>query len=238
MSVGVVVALAVGGTVLLGAGLTWMVLHFNRQFHAEEAGVLGRLREASPRQGWMFAERDDSVAELYTWQQQECWQRNPFRPLLRPPRASRAKNVITGFRRGRPFVAAQLDVHYDGEFQRVQWIAVTTPAARPTLSVTRSGPIASTVNNALWGEVRVGYPEFDARFDVMSPDPRFAMAALSPALAEFLLRDPRILRGFTLLADRIDVFDATTDHREPGQLVAALDLRCEILDRIPAAAWA
>ncbi|TNC22477.1 hypothetical protein [Amycolatopsis alkalitolerans] len=237
MSTGAVIAIAVGGTVLLAAGFTSMGIWLNRSYQRQEQGVLPRLREESARRGWTFAERDDSVAELYTWQQKEYGGRNPVQPFVGPPKARAARNVITGVHRGRPFVAAGLDAYHNGERASVQWIGVRTPAARPSLSVRRAVPLASKVNNALWGEVRIGHPDFDDKFDVLSEDPRFATAVLSPALAELLLRDPRKFSGFLLFADHIDVFDSVSDHRDPAELVAALDLRCDILDRIPETAW-
>lgn len=238
MSVGAIIAIAVGGTLLLGAGLAWMTIWLNRSHKRHEQAALGRLREEVARRGWTFAERDDSVAELYTLQNKEFGGRDPRQPFVGPPKAKAAHNVLTGVHRGRPFLAATLDAYHNGEHASVRWIWVRTPAARPALTVRPAVPLSSKINNAIWGEVRTGHPDFDERFDVSSDDPRFAIAALSPALIDFLLHDQRSFRDFRLFADHIEVLDRISDHRDPAELIPALDLRCDILDRIPASVWA
>ncbi|KAA9152228.1 hypothetical protein FPZ12_037275 [Amycolatopsis acidicola] len=238
MSPVAVIAIAVAGTILLGAGLVWLYVLVDRRFRKEENVILGRMREALPRLGWEFTKRDDSVARLWSRQVEDSFHRNPFQPLVGPPRSGRADNVITGVHRGRPFVAAKLDTHYDADNFWLHWIGVRTPAVRPSLSVVRSATVVSAINNALWGEIRIGHPEFDERFDVKSDNAAFAAAFLSPALTEFLLRDPRPFRGFILRGDHLDALDRIGDHRDPEELIPALDLRCDILDRVPAAAWA
>lgn len=45
-------------------------------------------------------------------------------------------------------------------------------------------------------------------------------------------------RGFMLIGDQLDLFDPVSDHRDPEQLVPALELRCDIFDRVPASVWA
>ena len=99
--------------------------------------------------------------------------------------------------------------------------------------------LVSRINAAVGqGDFRIGNPAFDDRFDVNGPDERFLAYTIIPALADFLLTDQRKFRGFTLFADHLDAFDRIRDHRDPAELVPALDLRCDLLDRIPAAAWA
>ncbi|NKQ56459.1 DUF3137 domain-containing protein [Amycolatopsis sp. K13G38] len=238
MSVGVIIAMAAGGTVLLAAGLTWMGVWLNKSYKRDEQAALGRLREEMPRRGWTFAERDDTVAELYTRQMAQFGGRDPRKPLAGPPKATAAPNVITGVHRGRPFLAASLDTYYNGEFSEVCCVWVRTPTVRPTTLVQRAVPVASKINNAIWGEVRTGHPQFDEMFDVWSEDPGFAVAMLSPALIEFLIHDPETFRDITVFADHLEVLDRVGDHRDPARLIPALDRRCDILDRIPRTVWA
>lgn len=97
----------------------------------------------------------------------------------------------------------------------------------------------SAVNAGLGlGDLRIGHPEFDARFQVTAQDERFARAVLTPGLVDFVLRDPRGIRGFWFRGAWFDVHDALTDHRDPAELVPALDLRCDLLDRVPRHVWA
>ncbi len=60
---------------------------------------------------------------------------------------------------------------------------------------------------------------------------------MTPELVALLLSERGQFSGFMLLGDQLDVFDPIGDHCDPNQLVAALDLRCDILDRVPASVW-
>ena len=238
MGVGAVIAIAVGGTVIVAAAIVWLVVWLNRSNKAEEQAAAGRLGQESARRGWSYAERDDSVAELYTRQHREFALPNVLHPLADPPHASAAHDVITGTHRGRPFVAAVLDTSYRGQISPELCVWVRTPAPRPSLTVQKVTGAESRVNQAIGqGDVRSGNREFDDRFEVLSEDPRFAAAVVSPELADFLLAEQRRLRGVMLFADHVDALDQITDHRDPAQLIPALDLRCDILDRIPTAVW-
>lgn len=239
MSTGLIITVVVIGAVLVAGAITWLVVWINRSNAAKNAAALERLATEARQRGWTFAARDDSVAELYSQQQAQFTPRSPMHPLLRPPRASAAHDVITGTHRGRPFLAAVLDTQYEGNHTPECCIWVCTPTARPLLTVHKVAKLESSVNNAIgMGDIRFGSPRFDELFDVQSEDDRFAAAAISPALIEFLLTDPRRFRGFTLFANHVDVLDPVSDHRDPAELVPALDLRCDILDRIPNAVWA
>ncbi|GLY67037.1 hypothetical protein [Amycolatopsis taiwanensis] len=238
MSTGAIIALAGGGTLLVAAGLIWMVLWLRRSYLAEEKVSLARLHEELPKRGWTFAERDDSILEFCNRQYRDYYRPNPFQPFVGPPKVKAAHNVITGIHRGRPFLAAVLDSYFRGEHAALRCIWVRTPAIRPGLSVHRAPALASTVNTALGWTIRSGDPEFDRKFQISADDEAFAATVLNPALTRFLLADEREFRGFQLVGDQFDVMDPINDHRDPAELIPALDLRCDILDRIPSNAWA
>lgn len=48
----------------------------------------------------------------------------------------------------------------------------------------------------------------------------------------------RQYKGFWQLGDQLDVLDPVSDHREPAELILALDVRCDILDLIRQRVWA
>ncbi|MGW4586243.1 hypothetical protein [Amycolatopsis thermoflava] len=257
MSAGAVVAMAVGGSVLFMGLITWLIVRFNRRQGAAAAVTLAKLREELPRRGWTYVERDDSLAEAYNRQYEQFWspeQSQFWRPnqpvwrsgfqakapgpleqhFIRPPHARSAHDIITGTHRGRPFVAATLEIFYMHQITTELCIWVRTPAPCPPVYVRQTVGMVSKINAAVGqGDFRTGHPAFDDRFDVNGPDERFLAHVITPALAEFLLTDERRFRGFTLFADRVDALDRIRDHRDPAELVAALDLRCDILDRIP-----
>ncbi|EHK87273.1 hypothetical protein SZMC14600_11203 [Saccharomonospora azurea SZMC 14600] len=238
MSTGLIVAIAVVGGVLLLGGLALLIGKLNKAIGVGTDSGRENLAEELSRRGWRYVETDDNVVGVYN----ELYRKytHPFMldPLVGPPRAASAKDVITGVHRGRPFFAAVLDTYHHGEYMSQLCVWVRTPVPRPALTVQRMAALASRINESIGtGDLKTGFPEFDENFDVRSKDPSFAAAVMNPDLVHLLLAQPDQFRGFMLLGDQLDVFDSLHDHRDPIQLVAALDLRCDILDRIPAFVW-
>lgn len=241
MSAIAVIAIVVGGILLFAGALTWFLIWNNRNYNAEKNAAMQRLTEQAPQRGWTYEERNDGYVEVYNNQQAHT----PERLLVQaPPQAHAAHDVITGTHRGRPFLAARFsvyqspDVRHDGKVLDVAPVLVRTPAVRPMLSVRRASAMQTAVNTGLGLTFTTGHPEFDKQFEIDGEDERFARAVLHPALIEFLLTDPRQPRGFWLLGGHIDVLHEVGDHRDPDNLVPALDLRCDIVDRIPQQVWA
>ncbi|WP_298177057.1 hypothetical protein [Saccharomonospora sp.] len=232
MSTGVVLTIVIGGTVLLLGAVAAFVFWIKRSFVGRAEVSLDALREEAARRGWTYAERDDTQVALYDRQYNR---RSRWEPLTHPPRAKAARDVITGTHRGRPFIAATFDTVYQGRHQPERAIWVAAPAPHPMLSIQRMVAVQNAINRRIGlGGVQTGNVEFDRQFEVLSEDERFAHAVLSSQLLEFLLTDPRSFRGVYLRGEYLDVLDPVQDHRNPNELVAALDLRCDILDRIPA----
>lgn len=238
MSVGAIIAIAVGGTLLMAGGIIWLVIWINRSNAAQERNALARLQEEMTRRGWTFAEQDDSYAEVFNTQP-EFTLRNALQPFVAPPKAVGARNVITGVHRGRSFLSAEFDVRHQGQQVRVGAIWLRTPAMCPSLTVTKAIGAQSRVRSAIGqGDIQLGHPEFDQRFEITTESEPFARAVLTPQVVQFLLTDRRQAQGFAVYGDQFDVHDVVTDNRDPAQLVPALDLRCDLLDRIPPTVWA
>ena len=237
MSVGAIIAIAVGGTVLVAAGIIWMMSWLGRSNKASEEAALGRLQEELPKRGWTYEERNDSYVDVFNAQPQFTFG-NPLEPLVAPPKAFGARNVITGVHRGRPFLVAEFDVQHQGQRIRVGTVWVRLPVMRPSLTVRQVVRAQSRVRSAIGQQdVQLGYPEFDERFEIFTESEPFARAVLTPQVANFLLAAPPHVRGFAVYGDQFDVQDRVTDHRDPAQLIPALDLRCDLLDLIPASVW-
>ncbi|HET6504948.1 MAG TPA: DUF3137 domain-containing protein [Amycolatopsis sp.] len=238
MSAGAIVAIVVGGCLLVFGGIAWMMVWLRRSYREGETAALGRLRTELANRGWTYAERDDSYVALYNGQNQ--YKRpNPVNPLIRNPQAHSARDVVVGTHRGRPFVAATYEVSYRGEQEPLRCIWVRTPAVRSALTVTKVLPGENVMNAAIGrASLALGNPEFDKRFRVSAEDDRFAAAVLNPRMIQQLLAAPGSFRGFWLLGDQIDMLDPVSDHRDPAELIPALDRRCDLLDLIPTTAWA
>jgi hypothetical protein len=236
VSAAAIIAIVVGGCLVVFGAIAVMMIWLRRSYNTHEAGALARLAE----QPWTYEERNDSYVALYNDRPLPPYFRAE-NPIARPPRASAAHHVVTGTHRGRSFLAAEFDVYlfHRGEHIRQRCVWVRTPAARPGLSLRKVLGPQNAINRALgWDYPKSGDPEFDRRFEVSADDNRFAQAVLHPRMIQFLLHDPRPFRAVLMTADTIDLTDPIQDHRDPLDLIPALDLRCDILDLVPLAVWA
>lgn len=234
MSTPLIVAIVLGGTVLFLAGIAVLLFLLLRNLRQHRPASAEETRQAMAAYGWSFAERDDSIVSLYDRQYDH---RGGLGALFDPPRAQSARDVITGTHRGRPFVAATFDTIYQGSRKPERAIWVATPSAHPLLSMHRIVGPQNALNDAIGrGGVQTGHPEFDRRFEVRCEVPAFAQAVLAPAVIELLLSDPRDFRGITFRGESLDATDPV-DHRDADQLMTALDLRCDVLDRVPPHVW-
>ncbi|HVW42249.1 MAG TPA: hypothetical protein VHC18_12945 [Amycolatopsis sp.] len=237
MSVGAIIAIAVGGTVVVAGAIIWMLSALGRSNKAAEEKALTRLQAEAPRRGWTVEDRNDAYVEVFNAQPQFTFG-NPLEPLVAPPKAFGARDVITGVHRGRPFLAAEFDVQHKGERIRVGAVWIRLPAMRPSLTVREVVRTQSRVRAAIGQQdIQLGYPGFDDRFEIFTESEPFARAVLTPQVANFLAGAPPHVRGFAVYGDHFDVQDRVTDHRDPAQLIPALDLRCDLLDLIPASVW-
>lgn len=232
MNVVAILAIVVGGIVVLAAAVITLIVVVRRKVAAHAPMSPAQAHAETARHGWTYAERDDSWAAVYARQQHPESLDQPFH---RPPRATGATHVVTGTHRGRPFVAATFETVQEGRHRKQRAIWVAAPAPHPLLNVRRIAGPQNTLNRTIGrGGVQLGDPELDGRFEILCEDEAFALAVFGPELRALLLGDARSFRGFSLLGEYLDASDPVNDHRDPAELVPALDLRCDLLDRIPA----
>jgi hypothetical protein len=162
--------------------------------------------------------------------------------MFQKPRAAGARNIVTGTHRGRPFLAADFHVYYTAAAIDADWrthVWVQMPSARPGLVVKKVLGPQNAVNRALgWEHARYGDPEFDQRFEVTADDQQFAADVLHPQMQRFLVEEQRAFQEWWMIGDIVEVSgDACSEQRDPRELIPALDLRCDILDRVPQVVW-
>ncbi len=250
MTPAAIIAIAVGGILLVAVAIVVLMVFLRRSYNSQQQGAMDRLNQELGRRGWTYEERNDSLASVFNSQNEFAKQRlismpnkqNPLNPLNEyhlPPRADQARQIVTGTHRGRPFIAATFRVHYAGNVDWDQIIWVRTVRPGPALTVSRAARMESHVRTGLGqGDEQYGNPDFDAQFQVSAEDERFARTVLNPAVMQYLLGSPAQFRSMSLLGDHIDFGDQVPDHRDPAQLIPALDRRCDVLDQIPQSAWA
>ncbi|GLZ34759.1 hypothetical protein Lesp02_69460 [Lentzea sp. NBRC 105346] len=242
MSLALGLTIAIGGCLLVGAGLVWMVVWLRRDYSQSEAEFMALLQEECARRSWQFEERNDAYADWFSSLPRVPYVGIPD-PLWINPRAAGARNIVTGVYRGRRFIAAQFQVYQVNPAIDGNWwtyVRVHMPAPRPGLVVKKVVGPTNAVNRALgWDHASYGDPEFDRRFEVSADDQRFAADVLHTRMQRFLVDEQRPFRGLVMVGDVIDVVgDQQNEHRDPRQLIPALDLRCDILDLVPDTVWA
>ena len=84
--------------------------------------------------------------------------------------------------------------------------------------------------------MRLGNPEFDDTFRIVTKDEDFARNILSGPMASFLLTDPRGRKSPLQLRDN-ELFTWYTGTLSPQDLEEKLNYLCDVLDQIPAQAW-
>ncbi|WP_020661702.1 hypothetical protein [Amycolatopsis benzoatilytica] len=237
-----ILVLGIGGTLLFVGGMIWLFVWLNRN----DKKLAALLQAECARRGWTYAAPDDSVCAQYNdgdrfvvrnWGERIL---QPMAPITHRYWASRARHVVTGWHRGRPFVAARLALSaIEGEAADRPVIWVYAPGTSPALEVARVAKMESRINAAIGqGDITVGDPEFDDAYQVRSGDPDFARAVLNPVVTAYLKTGLRNFQGYTLINGRLTVQDWLNEHRDPEKLLAALDQRCDVLDRISPSVWA
>jgi hypothetical protein len=245
MSPALIIVIVVGGLIVVAGLIVAMMVWLRKSYDSEEGAILDRLRAEAPQRGWTFEERADSYVQAFNDVERYRKLSEPVVGFASSPKALRAHDVVSGQHRGRSFVAARFhisrppDTRQGGGWSDTFAIWVGTPTPGPTLDV-RSVPRAqSVIGDSLGvGDLRIGHAEFDARYQVTAENEHFARAVLTPPLVDFMLGDGRDFRGFWIRGGQLEVLDTVSDHRDPAELVPALDLRCDILDRISPQAWA
>ncbi|WP_037358260.1 hypothetical protein [Amycolatopsis orientalis] len=246
MSVALILVIVIGGTLLMAGALVWFLVWNGRSYKRDQEQAMARLQQEIERRGWRYEERNDAYCayfdegDRYIERNAVEQVMNPLGPYLNRREIYEARQIVTGTHRGRPFLAGifRARTSMQGETNTLRVIWVRGPGTGPALQISRVAELSSRVNAHLGqGDVQTGDPEFDLRYEVRSGNADFARAVLSPSVTAFLKSDPRTFRGFALVGGKLDFFDQVSDHRDPKFLLPALDLRCDLLDRIPHSVW-
>ncbi|MET9497802.1 hypothetical protein [Streptomyces sp. NPDC006552] len=112
---------------------------------------------------------------------------------------------------------------------------VSVPGSGPYLQVGRPGKFDTVMGRG--AKTLLGLPAFDAAFRVDTEDETFARTILSDEVQAFLLADERAKKN-PLRVRHDELFTWYTGTLSPQALEDRLHYLCDVLDRIPAQAWA
>lgn len=156
-----------------------------------------------------------------------------------------AWHYITGEFRGRAFKC--FEYRYSnplsgssqvGESKKLTFesvFLVSAPGAGPFLQVGKVGKFDTVMGRG--ARTLLGVPEFDDTFRVDTEDEAFARTILGDDVRGFLLADERA-RTNPLRVRHDELFTWYTGTLSPQALEDRLNYLCDVLDRIPAQAWA
>ncbi|HJQ45182.1 MAG TPA: hypothetical protein VJ870_02505 [Amycolatopsis sp.] len=204
---GVVVLIVIALFVIIGGGAV-------AGFHLKDKRWQ-RVHEFAVRHDWAAVEEDSSLAQRYGG-----------KPFDRG-RSRRARNVVRGTHRGRPFVAFEYS-YSDGENTHTYGVyAVGLGETVPVLEVRERGVRMTLLRLVGLEGVRTGDIEFDQRFAVEVGDEPTVGRLLTPPVRAQLLQGwhPATAR---LRFEGAELWTWTRGHAEPEDLLPVLDYLCAV----------
>lgn len=217
----ILLVVAVGGLVITCA------VYAYKKHQARLASLLDLCRA----KGWQYSAHDP-------WGLPRRWEGPPFDRGY----ARRAEHVIAGEHAGRPLVAFDYSFKEDStnskgnrttSTYRYYVVALGMPCALPGLQVSPEG-VLSRLGNALgFEDIELESEEFNRRFKVRCPDPKFAMDVLSPRTMERLLASQGI--SFRFAGSDLLCYERGVLH--PGNLLHDADVGAAVIAGIPSFVW-
>jgi hypothetical protein len=188
------------------------------------------LLEWAVANNWTLQVEDDSLCSR--------WTRSPFDEGDH----RRARNVLTGAWKGKPFVS--FDYSYqthssDGRGGRSTTThhfavsAVQLPAYLPLLQVTPETMLSRLGNAVGLTDIELESEDFNRAFRVHANDPKFASDVLSPRTMELLLARPH----FSWRVDGADILCWQSGEQEPVAVTAAVTTLLDVVAAIPSFVW-
>ncbi|MCL8015836.1 DUF3137 domain-containing protein [Streptomyces sp. AS02] len=119
---------------------------------------------------------------------------------------------------------------------------LTTPTPTPGMIVDQPNMLERADNrfNNAFGlgdkEVKLGSPEFDEDFRILTDDEPFARTVMTDELLRFLLSDPRVKDG-PLRFHGNELITWFEGRLRPDGIDPKLNYLCDVLERVPAQTW-
>jgi len=221
----------VAGVAIFGIIIVAIVSWFVQQQKNEEREQ--EFAKLAAGHGLQFIAEDDSYSRHYDDGQK------PFRTFG----GGKVRNILLGNYRGRPVCV--FEYRYTTTSSNGQTTSSTThhfpvwvvglPQPVPLFTVGSEGIFGGKVASAMgFDRLDIGDKAFDDTFKIKCDDEQFGRRVLHPAVIDLLRHTGPWewrLSGQNMISYEQGVF-------EPAQALPRLDLMCDVLDRIPADAWA
>jgi hypothetical protein len=190
------------------------------------------FRAFAARRGWRYVERDNRLAKRFLGA--------PFGKGS----ARRCTHVFIGEHRGRLLTAFEYiyeETSGTGDDRRTTTyrntvVALSTPAARPTLEVSREGFGRKLLGLVGIRDLQLESDEFNKAFLIRAEDDKFAYDILHPRTMEWMLADQRC-QDQPFRFERADLLTWRKGSIDLQTVVWLLDYLCDVLDRVPTYVW-
>lgn len=194
--------------------------------------ISAELQQIAEQRGWAYQRENIGMSDRFAG-----------RPFKQGSHDRRARDLITGTHRGRPFCCFQhshttrhtgSDVGTDVQTYFYWVFAIRTAARTPMLEVSKHD--LNSKFEGLFGmrDHELGNETFDSEFKVLTDDERFAGTVLTEPTMQWLLADQRAQRlPFRFERDEVVTWIRQRDRFDPAMVEPTLDYLCDILDRTP-----
>lgn len=184
------------------------------------------------RRGWVYREHDRTLTERYLG--------TPFGQGF----GKDAEHVLAGQHRGHSLVAFEYSYKErqgSGDNRRTVTythtvVALATPAARPTLEVSRESIGRKLLGLVGIRDLQLESEEFNKTFHIRTENDKFAYDILHPRTMEWMLGDQRC-RDLPFRFERADLLTWRQGGIDLEAVVWMLEYLCDVLDRVPSFVW-
>ncbi len=182
--------------------------------------------------GWHYTERDRSLVDRFLG--------DPFGR----GHSRNAEHVLRGEYRGRQVMAFEYsykETRDSGQDQRTETfrhtvVALSLPAAKPTLQVAREGLGRKLLGFVGVRDLQLESEQFNEAFHIKTDNDRFAYDILHPRMMEWLLGDQRAQRT-PFRFERGDLMTWDRSKIDLSKVEWMLDYLCDVVDQVPGFVW-
>ena len=210
----------------VAVGGFWLISHL---LHKKKVAAFTKF---AAERGWRYAEKDRGLVGRY--------EGRPFN--IGHSRST--KHVLRGAHRGREVVVFEYiykETTGSGddrktEIYRNTVAAVSTPAPRPTLELSKEGLGRKLLGLVGVRDLQLESEEFNKAFHIQTENDKFAYDILHPRMMEWMLADHRA-RTIPFRFERADLLVWRPGEIELSRVDEMAGYVCDILDRTPSFVW-
>jgi hypothetical protein len=184
------------------------------------------------QRGWTYTQRDRSLVSRFLG--------DPFGE----GHGRDVEHVLRGEHRGRTIMVFEYsyrETHGSGNEQRTETYrftvaALSLPAGKPTLQVSREGFGRKLLGIVGVRDLQLESEQFNTAFHIKTDNDRFAYDILHPRMMEWMLADQRAM-SVPFRFERGDLMTWNRGRIDLTKVEWMLEYLCDVVDRVPSFVW-